>query len=312
MVQFGIQIEPQFGFDYNTIRELAFQCEASGFDSIWLSDHLFLDSNSQDRNCLDCWTTLAALAAETTTIRLGPLVSCVSYRHPSIMAKIAATVDVISNGRLEFGIGAGWKELEYKAYGIPFPAARDRVSQLIEAIQVIQAMWTQDLPTFEGHYYQITNAFLAPKPIQKPYPPLWVGGTGSRVLQTAARFADGININGFQTPAQYRERLDILERHCKAVGREFSSIKLSHFIPIVTAENATGLDRLVEIEARRTGTTPTEYREKTQAFVGTPEDCVNYIKAYTALGVSRFMLLFPYRYEADSIRLLSEQVLPYV
>lgn len=312
MVQFGIQIEPQFGFDYSTIRDLAFQCEASGFDSIWLSDHLFLDSSSQNRNCLDCWTTLAALAAETTTIRLGSLVSCVSYRHPSIMAKIAATVDVISNGRLEFGIGAGWKELEYQAYGIPFPSARTRVSQLIEAIQVIQSMWTQDLPTFEGRYYQITNAFLAPKPMQKPYPPLWVGGTGSRVLHTAARFADGININGFQTPAQYRDRLDILEQHCKAVGREFGSIKLSHFIPIVTANNANSLDRLVEIEARRTGTTPTEYREKTQAFVGTPQACINYLKAYTDLGVSQFMLLFPYRYEADSIRLLSEEVLPYV
>ena len=168
MADFGLQIEPQFGFTYAEIRDLALECEELGFRSLWLSDHLFLNASSQDRNCLDCWTVLAALAAHTTSLRLGPLVSCVSFRYPSLLAKMAATVDLISDGRLEFGIGAGWKEIEYRAYGIPFPSPGERVSSLAEAIQVVHAMWTQDRPSFNGRYYQINDAFCRPRPVQEP------------------------------------------------------------------------------------------------------------------------------------------------
>ncbi len=310
MAEFGIQIEPQFGFDYSTIRDLALECQTLGFNSMWLSDHLFLDARSQERNCLDCWTTLAALAAETTTLRLGSLVSCVSYRYPSILAKTAATVDVISGGRLEFGIGAGWKELEYRAYGIPFPPVGERISRFIEAVQLIQSMWTQERPSFSGRYYEIAEAFSAPKPIQKPYPPFWIGGTGSRVLRATARFADGLNVNGSPTTQEYGERLDTLRHHCEEVGRDFRSIRLSHFIQIITAGDGPSLERLVETEARRTGHSPEEYRTQTRAFVGTPEECVEYLRSFMDLGVSQFMLLFPYRHESESLRLLTERVLP--
>lgn len=309
MAKFGIQIEPQFGFDYSTLKDLALECESVGFNSMWLSDHLFLDARSQERNCLDCWTTLAALAAETTSLRLGSLVSCVSYRYPSILAKMAATVDVISDGRLEFGIGAGWKELEYQAYGIPFPPVGERISRFIEAIQLIQNMWTQARPSFNGRYYEIEEAFSAPKPIQKPYPPFWIGGTGSRVLRATALFADGLNVNGSPTTQEYQQRLDILRHHCLKVNRQPESIRLSHFIQIITASDRSSLEQLVKTEARRTGLHPEEFRTRTRAFVGTPEECAQYLQSFIDLGVSQFMLLFPYRHESESLRLVAEQVL---
>ncbi len=143
MAQIGLQIEPQFGFTYEQVRDLARLCQAVGFNSLWCSDHLFLDAKSEERNCYDAWSLLSALAVDTKDVRLGTLVTCASFRYPAVLAKVAAGVDVLSGGRLEFGIGAGWKELEYKAYGIPFPPPGERVSRLEEAVQIVKAMWTQ-------------------------------------------------------------------------------------------------------------------------------------------------------------------------
>ena len=200
MVQFGLQIEPQFGFTYEQIRDLAHLCEEVGFNSLWCSDHLFMDVHSEERNCWECWTALAGLAVETRTLRIGPLVSCISYRHPSMLAKIAASVDAMSGGRLDMGIGAGWKQIEYEAYSFPYPSARERVDRLAEALPLILKMWTEPKATFEGRYYQVKDAFCAPKPVQKPYPPVWVGGSGRRVMGIAARYADGVNIGGGPSP----------------------------------------------------------------------------------------------------------------
>ncbi|MHA2245875.1 MAG: LLM class flavin-dependent oxidoreductase [Candidatus Hodarchaeales archaeon] len=178
-IRFGIQIEPQLGFDYKTIEKISLNAEKVGYDSIWFSDHFFLDKKSEERNCMEAWTLLTVLASKTNTLRLGTLVTCNSYRHPAVLAKMAATVDLISNGRLEFGIGAGWKEIEYNAYGIPFPSVKDRMDQLEEAIQIIKKLWTEPKVTFEGKHYQIREAFSAPKPIQQ-LPPVFIGGTGKK------------------------------------------------------------------------------------------------------------------------------------
>ena len=177
-LHFGIQIEPQFGFDYITIEKIALNAEKIGFDSIWSSDHLFLHDKAEEINCMEAWTLLSALASKTNKLRLGTLVTCNSYRYPSILAKIASTVDSISNGRLEFGIGAGWKEIEYKAYGIPFPSVKERFDRLEEALQIIKLLWTEPKVTFTGRYYSIKDAFSAPKPVQNPHPPIFIGGTG--------------------------------------------------------------------------------------------------------------------------------------
>ncbi|MFX0207201.1 MAG: LLM class flavin-dependent oxidoreductase, partial [Candidatus Hodarchaeota archaeon] len=154
-IRFGIHIESQLGFNYETVEKIALNAEKVGYDSIWTSDHFFLDTQSEEKNCMEAWTLLSALAAKTKTLRLGVLVTCNSYRYPAILAKIAATVDHISNGRLEFGIGAGWKEIEYNAYGIPFPPVKDRMDQLEEALQIIKKLWTEPKAFFVGKHYQI-------------------------------------------------------------------------------------------------------------------------------------------------------------
>ena len=310
MADFGLQIEPQFGFTYAEIKDLALECEELGFRSLWLSDHLLLNTSSQDRNCLDCWTALAALAAHTTSLRLGPLVSCVSFRYPSLLAKMAATVDLISDGRLEFGIGAGWKEIEYRAYGIPFPSPGERVSRLAEAIQVVHAMWTQDQPVFNGRYYQINDAFCRPRPVQEPRPPIWVGGSGPRVLRTAARYADGVNILGFPTPLEYRQILEGLHASCRQVGRDPSTLRLSHFAQIILADDKGSLAPLVEAEAHLMGRTPDEYWAGKRGFIGVPQECVDYLHSFIDLGVTQFMLRLPYQHESQTLRILADKVLP--
>jgi len=151
-VDFGVQIEPQYGFTYDAIRTIAVTCEALNFESIWVFDHLFMTTDSIDIPCLECWTTLTSLARDTTTLRLGSMVSSQSYRNPALMAKIAASLDHVSNGRLYFGIGAGWKELEDRAYGYPFPRPAVRIRQLEETLHIVKKLWMEDKPTFTGRY----------------------------------------------------------------------------------------------------------------------------------------------------------------
>ncbi len=237
MTRFGIQIEPQFGFTYQEVVSLAQDAERLGFTSMWLSDHLFWDEHSEQRNCLDAWALLPALAPVTTSLRLGTLVSCNSYRLPGVLAKTAASCDHISNGRVEFGIGAGWKELEYTAYGIPFPSAGTRLAQLEEAVQVIRRLWTQERASFQGEYYHLDNAPFAPKPLQQP-PKLWIGGAGKKkLLRIVAEHADGWNmIIGFSLP-EIRQRVEALQQHCHALGRDFTTIDKSLFIFVCVVED---------------------------------------------------------------------------
>ena len=177
------------------MRDLARGAEASGFDSFWVSDHFFGGpGGTPDRNCLEAWTLLAALARDTERIRLGVLVAAVQYRNPALQAKVAATVDHISGGRLEFGIGAGWKEDEYRAYGYNFPSPGDRVDQLREGLEITRRLWTDDRASYQGKHYQIHDAVCAPKPTQRPRPPIWIGGAGPRVMRLAARYADGFDL----------------------------------------------------------------------------------------------------------------------
>lgn len=309
-VRFGIQIEPQFGFSYDDIRQIAQEAETSGFHSLWCSDHFFLHDEAEELNCLECWTTLSALARETTTLRLGPLVSCNSYRYPSLLAKISASFDHLSGGRLEFGLGAGWKEIEYNAYGIPFPSPGERVSKLDEALHVIKAMWTEDKANYEGEHYQIKDAFCAPKPTQKPHPPVWVGGGKPRVLDIAARHADGVNFP-FPTPEQYRENLKELETACKRHGRDPNTIQKSHFAQMMIAETESDVETLLNDVAGQRGATVEKLKESLKSgFVGTPEQCLEQIKTYTNLGVSQFMLVFPYQRELELLRLVAKHVIP--
>src|SRR5882762_2883096 len=194
-MKLGVIVSPAAGWSYSQLQDLARAAEKSGFASFWVSDHFFGGPRGMpDRNCLEAWTLLAALARDTTRIRLGVLVAAVQYRNPALQAKMAASVDHISGGRLEFGVGAGWKEEEYRAYGYDFPPPGDRVDQLREGLEITRRLWQEDRATFHGKHYRIDDAVCAPKPTQRPRPPIWIGGAGPRVMRLAARYADGFDL----------------------------------------------------------------------------------------------------------------------
>src|SRR5256712_4168893 len=194
-MRLGVIVSPAAGFSYDEICDLAVKAEASGFKSFWVSDHFFGGPRgTPDRNCLEAWTLLAALARDTQRIRLGVLVAAVQYRNPALQAKIAAGLDHMSGGRLEFGIGAGWKDEEYRAYGYDFPPPGERVEQLRDGLEITRRLWSEERATYHGKHYRIDDAVCAPKPTQRPRPPIWVGGEGPRVMRLAARYADGFDL----------------------------------------------------------------------------------------------------------------------
>jgi F420-dependent oxidoreductase-like protein len=201
--------------------------ETPSIEHAWLFDHFAPINGHLDGPCIDGWTALAALAAETKRVRLGLMVTGNTYRHPAVLAKIAATVDVISNGRLDFGIGAGWNVYEHDSMGIPLYAAGERIRRFGEACEIFKSLFTQHLTTFEGRYYTLKDARCEPKPVQKPYPPFVIGGSGEQLtLRVVARHADVWNFGG-GSPEQFTHKVKVLHEHCAAVGRDPSEIALS-------------------------------------------------------------------------------------
>ncbi|MEK7864105.1 MAG: LLM class flavin-dependent oxidoreductase, partial [Chloroflexota bacterium] len=222
----GVIVSPAAGWKYVELRDLARDAERSGFESFWVSDHFFGGEGFPDRDCLEAWTLLAALSRDTTTIRLGCLVAAAQYRNPALLAKTVAGVDQMSGGRIEFGIGAGWKENEYRAYGYDFPEPGARVDQMIEAIEICTRLWTEERATYRGKHYRVDEAVCSPKPAQRPYPPIWIGGSKPRVLRVAARLADGFDIGrrgprgGALTAEEMRAAIAEIDAASRAAERE--------------------------------------------------------------------------------------------
>ena len=201
--------------------------DEAGFDHCWCMDHFATLGARDDGPIFEAWTVLAAMAAATTRTRIGCAVTGNTYRHPAVLAKAAVTVDHLSGGRLEFGIGAGWAENEHTMLGLPFGTARERADRLEEACQVIRSLWTQDRASFAGRYYRLTGAVAEPKPVQQPHPPLWIGGAGRRrTLRIAARYANVWNAPG-GSPQEVAELSGVLDRHCADVGRDPAEIRRS-------------------------------------------------------------------------------------
>jgi F420-dependent oxidoreductase-like protein len=197
------------------------------FEHAWLFDHMAPIQGDLDGPCLEGWTTLAALAAETSRLRIGLMVTGNTYRHPAVLAKIAATVDVISAGRLDFGIGAGWNEYEHQSMGIPLYTPGERLRRLGEACEIFRQLFTQPLTTFDGRYYQLADARCEPKPIQKPYPPFVIGGGGEKLtLRIVAQYADIWN-STTSDPEVFRHKVAVLHEHCAVIGRDPAEIELS-------------------------------------------------------------------------------------
>jgi F420-dependent oxidoreductase-like protein len=303
----GVQIEPQFGFKFEDVLAIALDAERAGFTRLWVSDHFFLDSNAVNTDCLEAWTLLAALAVRTERIRIGPMVTSQSYRNPALLAKIAAGVDVMSQGRLDFGLGAGWKDVEYRAYGYEFPDAPTRVTQMIETLEICTRMWKDERATYQGKHYRIENALCSPKPMQKPLP-IWIGGSKPRVMRAAAKFGHAFNITASASgPGDLPDRLRDLDEACRAEGRDPKTLLRSTFlVACVGKTRAEAESRLDEIAKRQKTDRKSLLASRPGLVFGAPEDAVEKLRSYADNGIGHANIMFqPYGSEREQIAALA-------
>ena len=232
---------PGAGNSWQDLLDLCRHAEATGWDGIWFADHFMPNQADVSPPVAEVWTTLTGLAALVPRVRIGPLVCGNTYRNPAVLAKMAAGVDIISGGRLVLGLGAGWQENEHTAYGIPFYTPGQRLRRLEEACQIVKGLFTDERTTLEGRYYQVREASLEPKPIQRP-PPLLIGGGGEKVtLRIAATYADEWNTWGL--PPTLRRKIDVLEQHCANAGRDPKTIKRSAQAMLFLGDDPAVLER---------------------------------------------------------------------
>lgn len=310
---------------YESLIKFIKKIEDLGFYSGWMFDHLHPISNAPKKQpVFECWTTLTALSQHIKNLRLGQIVTCNSFRFPSLLAKMSACFDVISNGRLEFGIGAGWLEEEYNAYGIPFPKNKRRIGQLEEAVQILIKMWTEEKTYFKGRYYKIEGAINEPKPVQKPYPPILIGGRGEKyTLKIVTKYGDRCNFGG--TPEEYQHKLNVLKQHCINQGRDYDKIeKTWHMSPanqpsgrLIIGEDEEELRRMLEkcwLLERSSGESLDQFisRTKKNRMVGVSEDIIKKIEEYVRLDVTYFILYFNYALSMDlkPLEIFAKEVMP--
>jgi alkanesulfonate monooxygenase SsuD/methylene tetrahydromethanopterin reductase-like flavin-dependent oxidoreductase (luciferase family) len=236
------------------------------------------------------------------------MVTSQSYRNPALLAKIAAGVDQISGGRLEFGVGAGWKDVEYKAYGYAFPDAPTRVTQLVETLEICTRLWTTDRATYRGKHYRIEEAVSSPKPKQQPLP-IWIGGTKPRVMRIAAKYADWFNMSNPGTPAAERIAMlrEALPAACKAVGRDPSTLKRSLFVQALVAPTRHEVDEMAAELGSRTKTSGADWLKARPAFIaGTTDEVAEKLRAIARGGIDHANVMFPYTFELAGVRALRE------
>ena len=270
---------------YEAMTNIVTTGDELGYDSAWVVDHFHTVPTPTQEITFECMMMLAALARDTKNIRIGQIVLCNGYRNPALLAKMASTLDVLSHGRLNFGIGAGWYEHEYKAYGYPYPDAPERLRMLREALKVIHAMWSQEEAVFEGKYYQVRGAINQPKGVQKPHIPILIGGGGEKVtLKLVALYGDACNVGGDLKTLQHK--LEVLKGHCENVGRNFSDIHVTTGTYCSIADTDEEALALVP-EARKNGLADT-------ALVGSPATIRERIAMLEAHGVHELIIDFPF------------------
>jgi F420-dependent oxidoreductase-like protein len=309
-LRFGIQAGP-VDMPYAMRRDYWRAAERLGYDWASVGDHFLTNPVFGARDTdpwNEAWITLAALVEATERIRVGVLVTSVGYRHPALLAKMAATLDVISGGRLEFGIGAGYLEAEYRMYGLPFPRSSIRIAQMDEAIQVCKLLWTQEHADFSGEHFTLTTAVCAPKPLQQPYPPIWIGGMGEqKTLRVVAKHADGWNVFPMPLP-QIQHKLDVLRGYCDVVGREYDAIRKQLVCTaIIRSEPAQVEQELARFAAERQ--IPPEQARR-MAIAGTPEQVATALIPYVGIGFDMFLLMERAPLDHESLRLFIEEVAP--
>ena len=304
-IRFGIQTGQQFA-GWDEIVRIWQRAEALGYDTAWTYDHFVAVMMDPFDPTLEAWSCLAALAALTSRIRIGALVTGNTYRHPAVLAKIATTVDVISRGRLEFGIGAGWYEPEHAMFGLPFGSASERCARLDEALRVIRALWQEPQATFAGAHYHLQAAIAEPKPVQRPYPPITIAGAGEkRLLPIVARHADAWS--SFGSPDVFRRKIAILRGYCDAEQRDCDAIEKGVLVPTAITDDLSTVAPMIQGYAM--------YQQLSEAeaqrwmLLGRADDVCRQIDAFLAAGVTHFVVtLSPYNF--DAFERFAAEILP--
>lgn len=309
-MKFGVQAT-QSGISWEDLLDLWRELDTNtAFEHLWLMDHFVTGQGTAANSegpCLEGWTALAALAQATSRARIGIMVTGNTYRHPAVLAKMATTVDNISGGRLEFGLGAAWHEYEHQAFAIPFHTVRERLERLDESAHVIKALWTEDRPKFDGKYYQLDAPPYNPPNVQKPHPPIVIGGGGEkRTLRTVAKYADATNVSG--TPDDVRRKFQVLEGHCRDVGRDFSEIRRTIQVLLFLTDDEDFKRRVIQGVMAFRGGDEEEARRST--LLGSPDEVKAQIKKFAEAGVQEIVLAqFP-RAHRQSLLRFSQEVIP--
>lgn len=314
----GVMIEGQEDLNWPLWRRIIRATEDLGFESLWRSDHFFSLSGPHTRDALETFLSFVLVAEESSRIRFGPLVSSMTFRHPSLLARMAAQIDQLSGGRFVLGMGAGWNVPEHEAFGLAFPPLRERMDRLEESVQVVQALWRDGPASFAGAHYQLRDAECFPKPVQQPLPVLIGGGGEKRTLRIAAQYAAEWNGVGLDV-AGYLHKRAVLEEHCAAVGRDPATIRHSQMAAFVIGRDAVGqhahLARLAEklpaLRDRDPDALLGSLRERGW-LTGTPGEIVEEIGRRGEAGLSRIMLQHHANDDFDSLELIASDVLPQV
>jgi len=299
----GVSVAEQ----WPTILRVAGEIEQLGYESAWVYDHFHTVPNPSQESTFEAWTVMAGLAAATDRIRLGQMCTCNSYRPPAYMAKVASTVDVMSGGRLEFAIGAGWYEHEYLAYGYEFPSGGTRIAQLSEAVQIIKMMWTEDEASFAGEHFRVAGAINRPKPIQRPHPPLWIAGGGEKkTLRVVAEHADYSNF--IADPELFARKSRILEQHCEAIGRDFAAIGRTAIVHLLLGADEGDVASKVARVASQMGVD--EDRVRNGFTCSTAGPVIERLAELRDLGCVHVQVYFPDTVWGDGLTRFASEVMP--
>lgn len=292
---------------WDWILEAARAIDASTWDSLWVYDHFHTHPGVEHESVFDAWMLMSALAVATDRVRLGQMCTCVLYRPPSLLAKMAATVDSISHGRLDVGIGAGWSDKEFEAYGYDYPSNKVRLDMLEESAQILKTMWTTDNANFEGDHFQVRDAITRPLPIQRPHPPLWIAGGGEkRTLKIVAKYGDRSNFG--DNVEDFKRKSQILEDHCTDVGRNFDEIGRSIHLMSVVGTDQADLDQKLEIAAKRRRSSPAEFAA--EHLVGTVDQVADEVGRYAEAGCCEIILYFYDLGIHDSQEVFASEIIP--
>jgi len=305
-IKFGIQTGQQ-DVTYQQVVDIWKLAESLGFDSAWDFDHFIPIRGDKDGPCLENWTLLAALATQTSRIRIGTLVNGNTYRNPALLAKMATTVDQISGGRLELGLGAAWFEPEHEAYGFPFYNPKERADRLGEALQVISKLWNEDHPTFSGQYYSLKHAPFSPKNVQDPHPPIVVGGKGKKwIMPLVARYADAWNVPIGVTPKGIENRREIIRAECARIGRTPCDIEVQAFLVLYSITDVPFAGGAIRLGARMVE----DKRVAQSILAGSASQITDQIRTYVDAGATHIIMNIQPPYDPDLLRRFASEVMP--